>query len=116
MENNNNNSVTKKELVEVLGTFAEDVLLPAVENMMDSKLGEHTNKMENMMDQKLAKHTHEMKDYIDSKLAEQKGDIIFYIKGDKERDSNWKLKILDVLKRNKLVNPRELELLENFAK
>lgn len=79
--NNNDNSVAKKELVEVLGTFTEDVLLPAVENMMDGKFSEHTHEMENMMDQKLAKNTHEMKDYIDSKLADQKGDIIEYIKG-----------------------------------
>jgi hypothetical protein len=104
-KNNNDNPVTKKELIETLGVFAEDALLPAIESMMDEKI-----------DSKLAKHTHEMKDYIDSKLAEQKGDIISYIKGDKERDTNWKLKVLDILKKNKLANPRELELLTNFVK
>jgi len=118
--NNNNNSVTKKELVEVLGTFAEDVLLPAVENIMDEKMdkrfAKHTHEMGNMMDQKLAKHTNEMKNYIDSNLAEQKGDIISYIKGDKERDSSWKLKVLDILKRNNLAKPKELELLADFVK
>jgi len=115
-QSNSNNPVTKKELVEVLGTFTEDLLLPAVENIMDNKLGEHTHEMGNMMDQKLAKHTHEMKNYIDSKLAEQKGDIISYIKGDRERDNNWKLKVVEILKRNKLANPKELELLANFVK
>src|SRR3989339_78658 len=104
-KNNNNNPVTKKELGEVLGTFAEDVLLPAVERIVDEKI-----------DQKLAKHTHEMKDYIDSKLADQKGDIIEYIKGEQERDNNWKLKVVEILKRNKLANPKELELLTDFVR
>ena len=77
MAKNDNNAVTKKELVEVLGTFTETVLLPAVDNMLDSRFGEYTR----VVDNKFAKHTHEMKDYIDSKLSAQKGDIIEYIKG-----------------------------------
>src|SRR3990167_4908421 len=77
MAKNDKNAVTKKELVEVLGTFTETVLLPAVDNMLDSRFGEYTR----VVDNKFAKHTHEMKDYIDSKLSAQKGDIIEYIKG-----------------------------------
>ena len=112
MAKNDTNAVTKKELVEVLGTFTETVLLPAVDNMLDSRFGEYTR----VVDNKFAKHTHEMKDYIDSKLSAQKGDIIAYIKGDRERDNQWKLKIIDILKRNKLAKPTELELLANFVR
>ncbi|OGF26646.1 hypothetical protein A2242_01680 [Candidatus Falkowbacteria bacterium RIFOXYA2_FULL_47_9] len=135
-KNNNNNPVTKKELGEVLGTFAEDVLLPAVERIVDEKiyqkLAKHTHEMKDYIDSKLAdqkgdiieyikgEHTNEMKKYIDStldsKLANQKGDIIAVIKGDRERDNNWKLKVVEILKRNKLANPKELELLTDFVR
>jgi len=114
--NNSNHPLTKQELIEVLHIFTEDILLPAVENMMDSKFSEHTHKMENTIDRKLAKNTHEMKDYIDSKLADQKGDIIAVVKSDRERDNNWKLKVVEILKRNKLANPKELELLIDFVR
>ncbi|PIT94162.1 hypothetical protein COU00_00605 [Candidatus Falkowbacteria bacterium CG10_big_fil_rev_8_21_14_0_10_43_11] len=136
IKNNQNNPVTKKELVEVLGTFTEDVLLPAMEHIMDekidTKLSQHTHEMKAYIDSKLSdqkgdiieyikgEHTDEMKRYIDStldsKLADQKGDIISVVKGDRERDKSWKLKNLDILKRNKLANPKELELLADFAR
>ncbi len=151
----NNNPITKKDLVEVLGIFTEDVLLPAMENMMDEKMdkrfAEHTHGMKAYIDDKSAQqkgdiieyikgaHTKEMKAYIDDKSAQQKGDIIeyikgahtkemkayieeqkddlvSYIKGDKERDKSWKLKVLDILKKNKLASPKELELLADFVK
>ena len=42
--------------------------------------------------------------------------VVTCIKSDWECDRKWKLKIMDILKRNKLVTPKELELLENFVK
>jgi len=42
--------------------------------------------------------------------------VVTYIKSDWERDINWKLKVLDILKRNKLAKPKELELLADFVK
>ncbi|MFH1233922.1 MAG: hypothetical protein V1649_04740 [Patescibacteria group bacterium] len=79
--------------------FAEEVILPAVSNIVSGEIG---------------KHRHEMKNYIDSKLMENKGDIISFIKGDKERDKNWKFKIINILERKKLANPQELKILTNL--
>ena len=42
--------------------------------------------------------------------------VITYIESDLERDRKWKLKIMDILKRNKLAKPKELELLADFVK
>ena len=88
-----------------LGQFTEEVLLPAVENIVDQKL-----------DKRFAKHTYEMKDYIDGKLSETKGDIITYIKGDRERDNGWKMKIVNILKREKLIKPQELKILADLIR
>lgn len=84
-----------------LGKFTEEVLLPAVSEIVSNEIG---------------KHRHEMKNYIDSKLTENKGDIISFIKGDKERDKSWKFKIINILEREKLAKPQELEILANLIK
>lgn len=88
-----------------LGKFTEEVILPAVENIMDQKL-----------DSKLGKFNHEMKNHIDSKLTETKGDIISFMKGDQERDKNWKYKIINILKREKLAKPEEVKILSNLIR
>jgi len=88
-----------------LGKFTEEVILPAVENIVEQKL-----------DSKLGQHTHEMKSYMDSKLAETKGDIISFIKGDQDRDKNWKNKIINILKREKLAKPAEIKILANLIR
>lgn len=95
----------KKAVKNDLCEFTEEVLLPAVENIVDQKL-----------DKRLAKQTHDMKNYIDSKLSETKGDIISYIKGDSERDRNWKMKVVNILKREKLVKPVELKILADLIR
>ena len=101
----NNKSITKKEFVEILGGFTEDVLLPSVERIFNEKI-----------DQKFAKHAYEMKNYIDGKLADQKGDIIAYIKGDRERDRSWKMKVIEILKKSKLAKPQDITMLINFVR
>lgn len=53
---NDNQPVTKKELVETLGTFTEETLLPAVSVLMDKKFSDFSDK-------------------IDEKLADLKGDL-----------------------------------------
>lgn len=84
-----------------LGKFTEEVLLPAVNNIISDEIG---------------KHRHEMKNYIDSKLAETKGDIISFMKGDQERDKNWKYKVINILKRAKIAKPPEVEILTNLIR
>ena len=38
------------------------------------------------------------------------------IEGYWERDRQWKLRVIEILKRNKLAKPAELELLMNFVR
>jgi len=90
-----------KSLDVKLGKFAEEVILPAVSRIVSGEIG---------------RHRHEMKNYIDVKLAENKGDIISYMKGDQERDKNWKMKVINIFKREKIANPQELEILINLLK
>ncbi|PIR13026.1 hypothetical protein COV49_03620 [Candidatus Falkowbacteria bacterium CG11_big_fil_rev_8_21_14_0_20_39_10] len=105
----NNKPITKGEakkvVSEVLGQFTEDVLLPSIEKIVN-----------NQVDEKIGQHRHEMKNYIDEKLTSTKGDIISYIKGDRERDKNWKLKIVNILKREKLAKSSELKFLVDLVR
>ncbi len=49
----NDNAITKKELIQTLGEFTEETLLPAVSSMMDDKL----DRFEDKMDDKFANLT-----------------------------------------------------------
>jgi hypothetical protein len=88
-----------------LGRFAEEIILPAIENIVKTEISDA-----------IGQHRNEMKNYIDEKLSEQKGDIIAYMKGDEARDKNWKLKVVNILKREKIAKPAELEFLANLIK
>ncbi|MBI2447989.1 hypothetical protein HYV44_00310 [Candidatus Microgenomates bacterium] len=67
-----NQYVTKKELSETLteklGEFAEDVLLPAVENMVERIVDEKTQGLKT-----------ELKDYTDRRVGKAEGEIISMI-------------------------------------
>lgn len=64
---NNDQLITKKQLVETLGEFAEETLLPAVSSMMDEKLSDFDKKV----DKKFSSFSLDM----DDKLANLKGDL-----------------------------------------
>lgn len=90
-------NLTKIDLAE----FTEDVLLPGVERIVDDKVKKE-----------IGAFRHDIKDYIDVKLGETKGDIIAVIKGEKEKDKSFKTKVVEIFKRNKLGDQREIEFLE----
>jgi hypothetical protein len=56
-----NQSVTKKDLIETLGEFTEETLLPGVSSIMDDKLASFSLE-------------------IDDKLADLKGDLIIMMR------------------------------------
>lgn len=56
------------------------------------------------------------KDYLDDKLADLKGDIVTVIKGDRERDRAFKIKLLAIIKRNKLAKTNELKVLSELIR
>lgn len=100
-QQNNQGLLTLSDLCK----FTEEVLLPSVKTMVKEEI-----KTE------IGKHRHDMKNYIDSKLSDTKGDIISYIKGDRERDQSWKMKIVNILKREKLAKPVELKILADLIR
>lgn len=100
-KSNNQKPLTLDEL----GEFTEDILLPAIENIVEEKV-----------DTAIEKHRHEMKAYIDDKMGETKGDIISYIKGDQERDKSWKVKVVNILKRERIAKPQELKILVDLIR
>ena len=79
-----------------LGQFTDDVLLPAISEIIKREIGAHR---------------YDMKVYIDSKMSENKGDIVAYIKPMTEKDRKWKRTVLDVLERHKLAKQEELNRL-----
>lgn len=97
MSENNQNNFTKADLAE----FTEDVLLPAVENIVDDKVK-----------REIGAFRTEIKDYIDVKLADTKGEIIAAIRGEKEQDKGFKSKLVDMMRYNKINDQAEISALE----
>jgi recombinational DNA repair ATPase RecF len=117
----------KEEMKMLLNEFADSMLLPAIDQLIDIKLEEKLEeKLETKLEEKfggfraefdgkLASHRYEMKDYMDKKLASHHADIISAIRGDKVRDKDYKTQVVGVLKRNGLVNKDESIALTQLA-
>lgn len=87
-----------------LGHFAEDIIIPAMNSMIDEKL-----------DEKFRKHQVQERTYLDNKLSDLQSDILMALEGHKEQDRSFKLKLLDIMGRNKLVKPDEIKALLALA-
>lgn len=77
---------------------------------MDKRFGSMDKRFESM-DKRLGELEYNLKSYLDDKLADTKGDIIAVLKGDREKDKIFKLKLLTIIKRNKLANEGELKVM-----
>lgn len=96
--------LTKTDLAE----FTEEVLLPAVERIVESKIDERVPPIVNrIVDQKLGVHRDQMIDYIDRRLGAAVGELTVTIRGDRERYRDVFMNLIDVLKRNQLINEEE---------
>jgi hypothetical protein len=108
MSEKEQNYLTKTDLAE----FTEDVLLPAVEKIVDDKLEEKLNV-------KFGEFRHELKDYIDDKTSDLKGemaimkkDLVVVINDVKEKDKGFKIKLANMMKLNKINDRKEIAALE----
>jgi hypothetical protein len=117
--------LTKPLSLDDLANFTEQVLLPAVEEIIDKKIEDSFDRkfdekfdkgLDKKLDLRFAKQTYELKSYVDSKAQEAKGDIIAFIKGDKERDRQWKMKILEIVERKKLTGQNEIKILTDLIR
>lgn len=91
----------KKDTLHLLGEFTEEVLLPAVDKIVDDKIG--TAKIE-------------LKDYTHREITKLRGDLVVIVRGDKDRDQTFKTKVVEIFDRNKLAQPDELIILSELAR
>lgn len=82
-------SLTKSDLVDVLGTFTEDVLLPKMQEMID------TNFVEKIKPE-IMKAKQEMMDYTDKRIGQSEGKILPKINA-----------ITDVLRNKNVINDKD---------
>ena len=80
-----------------LGEFTEEILMPAVEHLIDDKNALQSN---------------QLMDHVDRRIAIETGEIIATIKGDRERDRRFKRTTVAVFKRHKLARTDEQRLLD----
>lgn len=110
-----NEYLTKKDLREELGEFTEQVLLPAVERIIDERVPRIIDeRVPRIIDQKIGAHRDQMIDYIDRRLSSATGEIVAAIRGDRERDRVFKTKLVDLLKRRQLLDEHELLIFQEL--
>lgn len=90
------NGSMRTAIREEIGEFTKEVLLPAVERIVDDKIGSA-----------LGAHRDQMIDYIDRRIGAAVGELTATIRGDRERYREVFVNLLDVLKRNNLINDEE---------
>lgn len=71
MEEELNKPITKKDLKEVLGDFTDEILLPAVENLIESS----ANSVKKELREEIKKSEQAMMDYTDKRVGESEGKI-----------------------------------------
>jgi len=100
------------------GFDAVDKKFDAVDKRFDAidKKFDSVDKKFDSVDKKFSEMEYNLKSYLDDKLADLKGDIVAVIKGDRERDQVFKIKLLSIIRRNKLAKTNELKLLSELIR
>ena len=115
MQKQNIQPVTKKDL----GEFAEDVLLPAIERIIDERvpkiIDERVPKIiDERIDEKVPVMINraklELMDHFDDKIADLRGDIILLFRKDDRRF----LKLVEMLYEKKVFNQKDIEILQEL--
>ncbi|MDP3985408.1 MAG: hypothetical protein Q8P82_01470 [bacterium] len=104
-----NKVVTVGILKETLGEFTEDVLMPAIRDIVKEEVRDVVTK-------EIGSAKSELKDYVDTKISSLRGDLISVIRGERDRDQTFKEKMLEVLKRNKLASEEELSFMAELVR
>ena len=103
--------VTKKDL----GEFAEDVLLPAIERIIDERvpkiIDERVPKIiDEIVPPMINRAKLELMDHFDDKIADLRGDIILLFRKDDRRF----LKLVEMLYEKKVFNRQDIKVLEDL--
>ena len=100
------------------GFDAVDKRFDAVDKKFDAvdKRFATVDKKFEAVDKRFGEMEYNLKLYLDDRLADLKGDIIAVIKGDRERDRAFKVKLLAIIRRNKLAKTNELKLLSELIR
>ena len=111
MQKQNNQPVTKKDL----GEFAEDVLLPAIERIIDERvpkiIDERVPKIiDEIVPPMINRAKLELMDHFDDKIADLRGDIILLFRKDDRRF----LKLVEILHQKKVLDKGDIQTIEEF--
>jgi len=115
--NNNSKPITRKELREELGEFTDQVLLPALDKLIDFKLEQKLEeKLEQKLEEKLeAKMTRfPDKAYLTDKLADLAVEIYQRLERRLAKEKDFKIKVTEILKRHQLASQEEIKYLEDL--
>ncbi|MBU4332106.1 hypothetical protein KKD19_04450 [Patescibacteria group bacterium] len=96
--------LNKPMTLKTLGEFSEQVLLPAVDRMIDKKLDKTKDELEEKMD-RVKGETFENMEY-------NKKEILQELKKEKEKNAQHRTIATDIFEKHNLANPEELEILK----
>lgn len=100
-----------KKIGEELGKVIEQNITPAMEAMRTELSGEIGKLRSDIID-----HVDRKFNEANGELARVKNEILAMIKGDRERDVEFKIKIIEVLDRSKLLQNEEVPFLQQLAR
>jgi len=100
--------------------FTDEFLIPRFSELMDQRIDEKVPKIfDARFDAKigpaLAKLEYNLKTYIDDKMADYTSDIFKRLEKRTIKDREFKSRIVDILKRNKLAKDEELSFLQGLV-
>lgn len=106
----------------VLLAFTDEFLLPKVGEMMDGLRGEmgglrdEMNGLKSEMRKEMSAMEHRLKVYIDDKLADYTSDIFKRLEKRDIKDREFKARVVEILKRNKLASSEEVAYLDGLVR
>ncbi len=107
----NNSPATKEEMKDLLVEFANDFLIPAMSDMMDGKI----DGLRTEMKSENVKLEHNLKTYIDRKLSDYTTDIFKRLEKESQKDKDYKQKVIEILKKNKIGTGEDIAFLQGFV-
>ena len=98
------NDLDKPVTMGLLLEFTDEFLIPRFSELMDLKLKEANGQLE-----------YNLKTYIDAKMADYTSDIFKRLEKRTIKDKEFKSRIVEILKRNKLAKDEELSFLQGLV-
>jgi len=122
LKENNKNLVTKEDVKVALEDNNKGLLVQVaievgkvIEQNITPILDEHSAQFD-AVERRIGKLDHDFRDYMDKKFDDMKGDIAAVVKGDRDRDTTFKEKMVEIVRRNRLADEPEIALLTELIR